>query len=76
MSYARPERQARRAKRIALEAARQQGCVCHAEARVVRVAGVAVAALAHDDWCPLLRVKREGTGGEAWDVVIAPADAT
>jgi hypothetical protein len=71
--YARPERPVRRAKRIALEGARRQGCVCDAEVYVIGVSGdAAITTIGHDSWCPLLRAHEDGTGAPAWDFVFAP----
>lgn len=61
------ERRARRAKekraiRVARAAAKKQGCVCNVEVTITgHLDGWPVASVAHDDWCPLLRVMEERT---------------
>lgn len=57
---AKPERPSRRARRVAIEAAKAQGCVCDVEAVRHTMAGATAYALRHDPWCPLLR-SFEGT---------------
>jgi hypothetical protein len=65
----------RRAARLALEAARSQGCVCAAEVVVTYAEpDVSMVVVNHDPWCPLLRVRREGTGRDGLQVVITPKD--
>lgn len=62
----------KRAIRLALVAARKQGCVCKPDVAIRWPApGVPYVGLGHDDWCPLLRAQ-EGNGASDGpsDVVI------
>lgn len=65
--------EARRAARVAKDAARAQGCCCNVEFYVSwPYPNLPIVDLAHDDWCPLLRVRQEGAGGDEMQAVIAP----
>ena len=68
---AKPNRPGREAKRAALRAARAIGCVCAPEITVRWLGDLPLAAVAHDPWCPALRVQ-EGNGTPSADVVIYP----
>jgi|tagenome__1003787_1003787.scaffolds.fasta_scaffold20907628_2 hypothetical protein len=51
----------RRARRVALRSAREQGCVCGPDVQVRWVApGVTEAIAEHHPWCPLIRARDEG----------------
>jgi hypothetical protein len=62
----------RRLAKAARKAARVQGCVCNVEITFDRtdhplrsIDGMAPVSVAHDDWCPLLRVLEERPPGLA-----------
>lgn len=62
---------ARRVTRESIQAARQQGCACQPDAIVEwEPGGIPLVRLAHDDWCPLMRVMNERTPDGRWQVVI------
>lgn len=53
-----------RLKGDAIAAAKLQGCICKVEVADIRWrAGVPDVALAHDDWCPLLKAVSEPPPG-------------
>jgi hypothetical protein len=63
----------REARNLALRACRSQGCTCDVEITVETVEGLdaPVAAVVHDDHCPLLRVMQEnGPGLGRWQAVL------
>lgn len=63
------------ARDLALRACRQQGCTCDVEITVEIIDGLDApcAAVAHKDWCPLLRVEQEKPPGLGrWPAVLRP----
>lgn len=71
----RARREARRAAELAKKTARAQGCTCAVEAAVTwRWPDFPLVRLRHDDHCPLLRVRQEGAGRDAPQVVLAPRE--
>lgn len=68
---ARPERPARRLRRLVLESVRQQGCVCSPDIHVTSTGDrLTVTAVYHDVWCALIRTRAEGAGGVPLDVIL------
>jgi hypothetical protein len=69
---ARPERPSRRARRVALQDARDAGCVCRPEV-VIRDKDCSPhawsACVFHDPWCPAIR-SRDGNGTAITNVVV------
>jgi hypothetical protein len=64
---------ANRQAKLALKAARAQGCVCDPEIMVSWNAGeVPLIDVAHDDWCPLLRVMQEREPAGRYQAVLDP----
>lgn len=71
---AKPERESRRIRRAALQAAKAQGCVCSPALAVDHVAGAPQVTLRHDSWCPLGIVMSERAPGARWQAVLYPED--
>jgi hypothetical protein len=71
---AKPERARRRARRVALQAARAVGCCCNPDVVVYAGANAArVACVFHDSWCPVTR-SHEGNGTPPSNVVLYPRE--
>ena len=65
----------REAHDLALRACRQQGCTCDVEFTIEVIDGLdaPLAAVAHEDHCPLLRTMQErGPGLGRWQAVLRP----
>lgn len=57
----------KQAIRVALDAARSNGCCCRPEVTVGEMApGAYSATVSHDDWCPLIRSTAERPPSKGW----------
>jgi hypothetical protein len=72
----RERRETKRATKLAVTAARKQGCCCAVEVHVQWLwSDFPMVAIAHDNWCPLYRARQEGAGrDDAMDVWLAPRE--